>query len=325
MKPLAVYLHLPFCERRCGYCDFLSCCNLTQMDAYLARITAEIRAFDFSPYIVQSIYLGGGTPSLLSPNQIKYLFACLPKCDGEITIEVNPNSLSAAKCDAYRTVGINRISIGVQSFADATLRDLGRLHDVKQAVAAINLASEYFTNVSIDLIKDIPEHPLVTPPADVLTLVKHISIYSLTRDDQCVLETDEPVHLPRVFHRYEVSNYARTGYESRHNLTYWTGGEYVGFGAGAHSLIDNHRFHNSDDILHYRRIDDGVRDATTVRQEQIMLGLRLRTGVALSCLTGKENVIATLQSHGLVHVKGDRVIATTKGLKILNQLWLQLV
>ena len=318
-------MHLPFCERRCGYCDFVSGCDLTKIDAYLDRLTAEIRAFDFSAYTVQSIYLGGGTPSLLTPKQIKRLFACLPPCAGEVTIEVNPNSLTAVKCDAYRAVGINRISIGVQSFNDATLRDLGRLHDVKQAVAAINLAGQYFNNVSIDLIKDIPNHRLVMPPNVVLNTIQHISIYSLTRDDHCVLETDEPVRLPRAFHRYEVSNYARAGYESRHNLTYWTGGEYIGFGCAAHSFIGGERFANTDDLLNYHRYTIAVLTPAMARQEQIMLGLRLRTGVSLDLLSGKADAIKLLQVHGLVRIKNDHLIATAKGLKLLNQLWLQLV
>ena len=302
----------------------MSGCDLTKIDAYLDRLTAEIKAFDFSAYAVQSIYLGGGTPSLLTPEQIKRLFNCLPSCAGEVTIEVNPNSLTAVKCDAYLAVGINRISIGVQSFDDATLRDLGRLHDVKQAVTAINLAAQYFNNVSIDLIKDIPNHRFVTPPDAVLNTIKHISIYSLTRDDHCVLETDEPVHLPRTFRRYEVSNYARASYESRHNLTYWTGGEYIGFGCAAHSFIGGERFANTDDLLNYHRYTTAVLTPAMARQEQIMLGLRLRTGVDLSLLTGRDDTIKMLQANGLVRVKNNHLIATAKGLKILNQIWLQL-
>lgn len=325
MKPLAVYIHVPFCEQRCGYCDFVSGCDLTKIDAYLERLVAEIKAFDFTKYTVQSIYLGGGTPSLLSPVQIKKIFTVLPPSAGEVTIEVNPNSLTVDKCVAYRAVGINRISIGVQSFDDATLRDLGRRHDVKQAVAAIYLAAEHFANVSIDLIKDIPGHRFVTPPATVLDKIKHLSIYSLTRNDHCVLETDEPVRLPRAFHRYEVSNYARQGYESRHNLAYWSGGEYIGFGCAAHSLLNGDRFANTNDLLNYHRYTTAVLTPAMVREEQIMLGLRLATGVSLGLLSGRENTVKTLQDHGLVKIKDDHLIATTKGLKILNQLWLQLV
>lgn len=324
-KPLSVYIHFPFCERRCSYCDFVSCTATDKIDKYLQRLCTEIRNFDFRDYQVKTIYLGGGTPSLLTPEQLKSLFQHLPSCNGEVTIEVNPNSLTQEKCVAYRGFGINRISIGVQSFDDTTLRDLGRLHDVKQAIDAIKLAHEYFNNVSIDLIKDIPEHKFVTPPADVLNMIQHISIYSLTKDDHCVLDTDEPVNLPVDFVHYEVSNYARKGFESKHNLVYWTGGEYIGFGAGAHSLLNNQRFCNSNDIFAYQREVPIQRTAEDIHDEQIMLGLRLRSGVSRVLLTGKDKEIKLLMEHGLVTTTPTHVIATAEGLKVLNQIWLRLV
>lgn len=324
-KPLSVYVHFPFCEKRCGYCDFVSCTATEKIEAYLQKLCAEICAFDFAPYQVQTIYLGGGTPSLMTPVQLEKLFACLPSCAGEVTIECNPNSLTEDKCATYKHLGINRLSLGVQSFSDATLCDLGRLHDAKQAVAAIKMAHRYFENLSIDLIKDIPNHQFVTPPHEVLALIKHISIYSLTKNDHCVLDTDEDVNLPTDFVRYEVSNYARLGYESKHNLVYWTGGEYIGFGAGAHSLLNNQRFCNSSKILTYQRETPVVRTPADVHDEQVMLGLRLRTGVPRALLVGKDEEINLLVKHGLVTVTPKCVIATAEGLKVLNQIWLRLV
>lgn len=325
LKPLSVYIHIPFCEKRCGYCDFVSCTDTENIAEYLRRLHAEIRAFDFSGYQIKTIYIGGGTPSLLAPKHLDFLLGCLPSCDGEITLEANPNSLTRAKCAAYRRLGINRLSIGVQSFDSDTLRDLGRLHDVKQALDAIKLAHEHFDNVSIDLIKDIPNHRYMTPPADVLDMIQHISIYSLTKDDHCVLETDEAVNLPPAFQRYEVSNYARSGHESQHNLVYWTGGEYIGFGAGAHSFINNQRFCNSNEILLYQRQAPIERTVEDIRDEQIMLGLRLRSGVAKSLLRGKEAEIKLLAEHGLIKTTPTHIVATDAGLKVLNQLWLKLV
>lgn len=325
MKPLSVYVHIPFCEKRCGYCDFVSCTQTQKIDEYLDYLCREIRTFDFSGYDVKTIYIGGGTPSLLTPEQLEKVFACLPVCQGEITLEANPNSLTRTKCKAYRHCGVNRLSLGVQSFDLDTLRNLGRLHDVKQAVAAIKLAHEYFDNLSIDLIKDIPGHAFVTPPKEVLDMIQHISIYSLTKDDQCVLDTDEPVNLPTDFVRYEVSNYARKGHESKHNLVYWTGGEYIGFGAGAHSLLNNQRFCNSSDICHYQREAIQTRTAEDLHAEQVMLGLRLRTGVARTLLVDKDDEIKMLAEHGLIKVTPTHVIATDEGLKVLNQLWLKLV
>ena len=324
-KPLSVYIHIPFCERRCGYCDFVSCTATQNIDVYLERLRAEICAFDFGAYQVKTIYIGGGTPSLLTPEQLASLFNCLPTCAGEVTIEANPNSLTRVKCAAYRRLGINRLSLGVQSFDNDTLRDLGRIHDVKQAVDAIKLAREYFDNVSIDLIKDIPNHAFVTPSADILAMIQHISIYSLTKDDHCVLDTDEPVNLPCDFVRYEVSNYARQGYESKHNLVYWTGGEYIGFGAGAHSLLNNQRFCNSGDIMSYHRETPITRTPVEIREEQIMLGLRLNSGVSLALLKNKDDELKMLSEHGLIKITPTHVIATAEGLKVLNQLWLRLV
>ena len=172
MKPLSVYIHIPFCEKRCGYCDFVSCTQTQNIDEYLQYLCREIRAFDFSDYDVKTIYIGGGTPSLLTPAQLATVLKCLPECRGEVTLEANPNSLTRDKCEAYRALGVNRLSLGVQSFDLATLRDLGRLHDVKQAVSAIELAHEYFDNLSIDLIKDIPGHAFVTPPESILKINK---------------------------------------------------------------------------------------------------------------------------------------------------------
>ena len=325
MKPLSVYIHIPFCEKRCGYCDFVSCTQTQKIDEYLDYLCHEIRAFDFSNYKVKTIYVGGGTPSLLTPKQLQKVFNCLPECDGEITLEANPNSLTRTKCEGYRRCGVNRLSLGVQSFDLDTLRNLGRLHDVKQAIDAIKLAHEYFDNLSIDLIKDIPGYAFVTPPKEVLELIQHISIYSLTKDDQCVLDTDEPINLPTVFERYEVSNYARQGYESRHNLVYWTGGDYIGFGAGAHSLLNNQRFCNSNDICHYQREAIQTRTPEDLHAEQVMLGLRLRTGVARALLVNKDDEIKMLVEHGLIKVTPTHIIATDEGLKVLNQLWLKLV
>ncbi len=325
LKPLSVYVHIPFCEKRCGYCDFVSCTQTQDIDQYLQRLCAEIRAFNFHDYEVKTIYIGGGTPSLLSPEQLKMLFDCLPQCHGEVTIEANPNSLTADKCAAYRRVGINRLSLGVQSFDSNTLRVLGRLHGVKQAINAIKLAHKYFDNLSIDLIKDIPNHAFVTPPDAVLNMIQHISIYSLTKNDECVLDTDEPVNLPSEFERYEVSNYARKGYESRHNMVYWTGGEYIGFGAGAHSLLNNQRFCNSSEILNYKQQDIQTRTQESIRHEKIMLGLRLRSGIALDLLKGKDEILNLLVEHGLIKLTTTHAIATEAGLKVLNQLWLKLV
>ncbi len=324
-KPLSIYIHIPFCEKRCGYCDFVSCCDLHNIDSYINKLCNEIETFDFSLYKIYTIYIGGGTPSLLGEKNIKKIFDKLPNCNGEVTIEVNPNSLNENKCLLYRAVGINRISIGVQSFNNDTLKSLGRLHTVEEAVDKIKLAGEYFNNISIDLIKDIPSHKFVKPQDIVLDIITHISIYSLLKNDQPVSEDDEDVNLPKKFKRYEVSNYAKKGYESKHNMVYWLGGDYVGFGAGAHSYIDGKRFFNSNDIMNYKRVDLPIQSQDEIRAEKIMLGLRTISGVDKKLVIDKEKEIEQLIDLGLIKIIGNKIIATEKGFLFLNQIWHKLV
>jgi oxygen-independent coproporphyrinogen-3 oxidase len=322
-KPISVYVHIPFCEKRCGYCDFASSTCIDKMDLYLNKLCEEISAFDFSNYETKTIFIGGGTPSLLSPAQIKRLFDALPNCNGEVTIECNPNSLTVKKCVAYKSAGINRLSVGVQSFDDRTLKSLGRLHDAQSAVDAVKLAGRYFDNVSIDLLKDMG-NGLVTGkiPAEVLDIIKHVSVYSLMKDDLPATETDEQVYLPKTFHRYEVSNFSKVGFECSHNLVYWRGEDYIGFGAAAHSLVSNTRFNNTNDILNYHRENEHERTPDEVRKEKIMLGLRTCDGVEFSLVAGKN--VYRLIDGGFIKIKCGHVTVTDKGFNVLNQVTINL-
>jgi oxygen-independent coproporphyrinogen-3 oxidase len=330
-KPLSIYIHIPFCERRCGYCDFYSTVGNDKIaiDGYVHRVCNEINGFAApKKYIVKTVYIGGGTPSLLDDAHIFFILKTLREKFGiaktaEVTIECNPNSLSEAKLRWYKEYGVNRISIGVQSFDDRILRRLGRTHKAARAAAAVKAAKKCFDNISVDLIVGVPnEMPYQIPP-EILDIVTHISVYSLMKDDKPVQEDAIAFTLPN-FKRYEVSNYAKRGYESKHNLVYWNGGEYIGFGAGAHSLLNNRRFNNSNDLF-YVRENEYERTAEQIKTERISLGLRTARGIPCGLADGKQDEIALLLKQGLIEIKNNRITATEKGFQLLDQIIIKLV
>ena len=267
---MQIYVHVPFCKSKCRYCDFNSyaCHDKQAIFDYLTALNREIELAGkaFSGAKIDTIYIGGGTPSLLDVSQIENLCENLEKnfdLSGvkEFSIECNPESLDEEKLKAYRKEGINRISIGVQSLFDDNLRAIGRLHDSKTAIEKIKLANRYFDNVSADLIVGLPFDSTDRIKEEVETLaplVKHLSMYELSIEEGTSLEklikqgkifvpsADETQDLFDVaydtaqkcgFDRYEVSNFAKDGKISYHNFGYWTREEYLGFGAGAHSFL----------------------------------------------------------------------------------------
>jgi oxygen-independent coproporphyrinogen-3 oxidase len=289
MHELELYLHIPFCARKCRYCDFLSApADRYTIEAYLRALENElqIRSKEYSDYMIVSIFIGGGTPSLLPAKAIVSLMDVIREnyqlstlSIPEITIEANPDSLTAEKASAYLAAGINRLSIGLQSANDAELERLGRIHTFSQFLTAYQAArAAGFTNINVDLMSALPgqtrEDYLQTLSA-VLSLTpppEHISAYSLIVEEQTPfwemyqkgelkLPTEDldrqmyydTKHILQQngYHRYEISNYAKPGYECRHNCGYWIRRNYAGFGLGAASLIDNTRFSNSTYLQEY--------------------------------------------------------------------------
>lgn len=267
---MQIYIHVPFCKSKCRYCDFNSyaCHDKQVIFDYLTALNREIdlAAKSFSGAKIDTVYIGGGTPSLLDVSEIENLFENLEKnfdLSGvkEFSIECNPESLDDEKLKTYRKEGINRISIGVQSLFDDNLRAIGRLHDSKTAIEKIKLANRYFDNVSADLIVGLPfdaSDRIIEEVETLAPLVKHLSMYELSVEEGTSLEKsikqgkisvpsdDETQDLFDVaydtaqkcgFDRYEVSNFAKDGKISYHNFGYWTREEYLGFGAGAHSFL----------------------------------------------------------------------------------------
>ena len=326
-KKLELYIHIPFCERKCQYCDFLSApADETVRRAYVNQLIEEIRAQAtvYPEYQVTTVFIGGGTPSVLTGLQIANIVNAVYESftvegDAEITVECNPGTLDREKLEYYRQAGVNRISLGLQSADDAELKLLGRIHtyeDFLRSYEAVRTAG--FRNVNIDLMSAIPYQTLDrwkhTLKKVLLLKPEHISAYSLilepgtpmhaaysTPEGQKLLpdeETDRAMYAltkellaQHGYGRYEISNYARPGYECRHNIGYWTGVEYLGLGLGASSMVLDHRSHSEEDLKTYLAVrmhedltplyQDIEALSLEDRMEEFMyLGLRMTRGVS---------------------------------------------
>lgn len=269
--PLSLYVHSPWCVRKCPYCDFNSHTAPSELpeaalvDSLLQDLTATL------PEIwgrrVNSVFFGGGTPSLLSPESIDRLLTgfrtLLPLSpDAEITLEANPGTVDAERFQGFRAAGVNRLSLGIQSFNDASLKALGRIHDRAQAIAAIEAAAKTFDTFNLDIMVGLPHQDVAAALADIeqaLTFKPpHFSCYQLTLEPHTAFAANPPQGLPDEdtcaeiqdrleerlatagYQHYETSAFAQPGHQCRHNLNYWTFGDYVGIGPGAHGKLTNH-------------------------------------------------------------------------------------
>ena len=325
--PVSLYLHFPFCVRKCRYCDFLSGpAAAKEREEYIQTLCLEIelRAAEV-PAGVDTVFIGGGTPSLMTPDQAERVMAAIRRSyvladDAEISMEVNPGTADADKLCAFRKVGINRLSIGVQSFDDGELKRLGRIHTADQAREIMSAAREAgFQNINLDLMSALPGQSVLSWERSLQEAVRqapeHISAYSLIieegtpfaemdllplpseEEDRLMYHRTQTVLAEYGYQRYEISNYARPGRACRHNCGYWTGHEYLGLGLGASSLIGDRRFKVTASMPEYlRRIrlaDSGeIKDPAhyyeeiqqlTLRdrmEEFMFLGLRMTEGVS---------------------------------------------
>lgn len=326
-KPLQIYIHIPFCVRKCYYCDFLSGPGDERTQAsYSQALVSELegRAGECSglpdfEYEVTSVFIGGGTPSVIDPSWILRLMETVRNhyhlaSDAEITMEVNPGTVDEKRLNTYRRAGINRLSIGLQSSSDEQLRRIGRIHTWKQFHEAYYGArAAGFTNINVDVMSALPGQSIQDYERTLATVLalnpppEHISAYSLIVEDGtpfAELEREGKLDLPdedserrmyertrellagEGYHRYEISNYAQNGYECRHNCGYWTRVDYLGIGIGAASLMGDRRFSNAGDLDSYLEDPLGVREqvqelSLQERMEEFMfLGLRLTKGVS---------------------------------------------
>ena len=290
MKKLELYVHIPFCEEKCRYCDFLSFrADEGEKKAYVTQLIEEIKAQgqNYSEYLVSSIFIGGGTPTTLSGiwildimNAIRENF--IVETDAEVSIECNPGTLSKSKIMHIKKAGINRISFGLQSSIEEELKELGRIHTYKDFLQSYQLAREYgFTNINVDLMSGLPNQTIDSYKTTLKRVCalkpEHISAYSL------IIEPDTPFYdkygseegsmlLPdenidremyaltknilreHGYERYEISNYAKPGRECRHNIGYWTGVSYLGLGVGASGYVMNRRFDVESDYKKYMSV-----------------------------------------------------------------------
>ncbi len=353
---ISIYIHIPFCEQKCNYCAFNSFCASEKVkDEYVDILCKEIESRKVGT-IVKTIYIGGGTPSVLSESQIEKIFDAIFENynvarDAEITVEANPNSITKNKLKKWESLKINRLSIGVQSLDDENLRKLGRLHDREMALEKIELAKKYFENVSADLIVGLENASSdnLCEHADALLKlgVKHISCYLLEvyentklfelvknnkyfplSDDQTIDAFEKLAEFLEEcgMQRYEISNFAFPGFESKHNLNYWQRGEYLGFGLSAHSFVKNVRFKNADTLTGYKNheIQAEKLSDSEVLEEIIMLGLRCRIGVSLKELKQKNYDIQTSANFkkyldlGILNLKNDRFFLNPKFYDVSN-------
>lgn len=323
MKTLGLYLHIPFCKRKCAYCDFYSICDLTQIDAYVKALAEQIRSFSVyrKNYTVDTIYFGGGTPSILTGQQVCDLLDVIRKTfklasDAEITIEANPGTLDTEKLAGYRRAGVNRLSIGLQSADDDELKLLSRIHTRDEFEENFYLARlEGFDNISIDLMHGLPyqkEETLMETIDYVIRLdPEHISLYGLRIEPDTAFGENEELQNNIVdddvwsdrylmateklasagFLQYEISNFSKLGFECRHNIRYWKCEEYIGFGPAAHSFIEGKRFSYTKEFKNYilnptdftSRLDE-IQDISPEEQakEFVMLGFRMTCGVPVA-------------------------------------------
>lgn len=322
MGTLGLYVHIPFCRQKCGYCDFISfVVGDEAIDSYVTVLCAEIVAqgglfASGGRRRVDTIYLGGGTPSLLTAEQVERIFSSLRAAfavdeTAEITIEANPGTVTQDKMTAWRRVGINRVSLGIQSLQDHVLAKAGRIHGRSEALRCLQeLRQAGFVNLSADLIYGLPGQKLDDVVQDCRELVRlgleHLSVYGLTVEDDTPfrqLQQQGRLALPEEevedamyeavvhelesagYERYEISNYCRSGHYSRHNSKYWRFAEYLGLGAGAHSFVSGRRWANPAELEEYLQVEwpgfslPDQLDPDIQQGEYIMLALRTRQGV----------------------------------------------
>lgn len=379
MRDLSIYIHIPFCVRKCLYCDFLSFpvsasgsgMQAREMESYVNLLEQEIKenAEKYKEYRVVSVFLGGGTPSILPAEDVSRIMEAVKgnyqiAGDAEITIEMNPGTVDASKLRQYISAGMNRISIGLQSADDRELARIGRIHDYRDFLDTYELAVKAgFCNINIDIMASLPGQSVLSYEQTLRTVTalkpEHISAYSLILEEGTPLyEHQSEYHFPSEeedremyaltkeylascgYHRYEISNYAKTGCECRHNKVYWQRGDYLGFGLGASSMVQNVRWKNPDEMEEYAVYVDCLagkqegfwvdRQILTVQEqmeEYMFLGLRMMCGISRTEFTRLfgcrieevyGEVIERLCRQGLLLQENDCISLTDRGIDVSN-------
>ena len=377
MKKLGIYVHFPFCVSKCYYCDFNSCANMEKHEReYLSALLKEIQGYSLNVdnYEVDTVYIGGGTPSNMFAGAIKTTMLELRKIfkfidNPEITIECNPNSVTYEKALEWKDSGVNRVSIGLQCANNNVLRSIGRIHTKDDYLEAVeNIRKAGIDNINTDIMIGLPKqkqkdidytiklaHRSESNHISAYTLIleENTKLYDMVKSGQVTLPGEDRVlnhfdfacnYLEDLgYRRYEVSNFALPGKECKHNINAWRLEEYVGFGAGAHSYFQDKRFSNIRDMVRYMQVVeagespiDYIENETreSLYEEYMMLGLRLVKGVSINYIKDrfKVDILATKQKQidkylklGFLKVKDGYIAATYDGMKVLNQIILDLV
>ncbi|HIU52324.1 MAG TPA: oxygen-independent coproporphyrinogen III oxidase [Candidatus Merdicola faecigallinarum] len=380
MKELGIYIHIPFCKQKCKYCDFISYSNKEEkikeyIKALQKEIQIKLKKYQ-KEYLVDTIYLGGGTPSYIEPEKIEDIIKTVKniiqmKENVEITIEVNPGTVTKRKLEIYKNVGINRLSIGLQTTNHERLKQIGRIHTYEMFLETYQMAKEVgFTNINVDLMIGLPKQRLKEIETDLENILllqpNHISIYSLIVEEGTVLEKElregklilpeedleremywkvKEILEKNEYEHYEISNFAKKGYQSKHNWNCWNQKEYLGFGIAAHSYMNNIRYSNIDNLQEYieqmqyaEKIEDlkkieqiqEVQNKEEKQKEYMLLGLRKLKGISIQefkkiflenpiYLYRKE--LDKLVKEELIEVDLDSIRLSNRGLDLANLVW----
>lgn len=374
-KELGIYVHIPFCKRKCYYCDFVSYSNkCEQISKYIDEVIREIDTYELEKYNVTTIYIGGGTPSYIDS---KYIVEILNRLKEklkdnqtkfkniEITIEVNPGTINDEKLKDYKKCGINRISMGLQSTNNKLLKELGRIHTYEEFLDAYKMVSKYgFNNVNVDLMIGLPNQKILDIKDSLAKIVElnpnHVSVYSLILEESTVLCKNVEKGLTKLpdedlerqmywyvkdtlelngYSHYEISNFAKKGKESQHNLNCWEQKEYIGIGVAAHSYLNGERYSNAENLDSYinnfsKKTIQEVQSKEDMKKEYMLLGLRKIDGISISKFKEKfiENPIylyrkelEKLVQENLIVIDGDNIKLTNKGLDLANLVWEEFV
>ena len=369
-KKIGIYIHIPFCKQKCYYCDFLSFANQENIQGrYVTSLIKEIKFFlKNNPEIeVSTIYIGGGTPSYIDSKYIKEILKLFNKQNVETTIEVNPGTINLEKLKDYKEAGINRLSIGLQSTEDRLLKLIGRVHNFEDFINTYKLAKQVgFDNINADLMIGLPTQNISDIKKSLEKLIelelKHISVYSLIVEDGTVISKlleNKEIELPNEnlerdmywyvknllelngYKHYEISNFAKPGYESKHNLDCWGQEEYIGFGIAAHSYIDGVRYSNTTKLEDYiencnqgnferNKIIQEKQNKFDKEQEYMLLGLRKLDGISIQKFKNRfeenpiyvfRNELNKLVDEKLIQINLDNIKLTNKGLDLANLVW----
>ena len=375
MKEIGIYIHIPFCIKKCEYCDFVSYCNKKEyVPQYINALKKEIKNNINKEYKITTIYIGGGTPSSIEENYIADIIETIKLNMNEenlkdfenieVTIEVNPGTVNKEKLQVYKKIGINRLSIGLQETHNELLKSIGRIHTYEEFIKTYNLARKIgFNNINVDLMIALPNQTIQDIKENLEKITKlnpeHISVYSLILEEGTPFYNkynENKIKLPdeelernmywyvkntlenNGYMHYEISNFSKKGFESKHNMNCWNQEEYLGFGVAAHSYNNRIRYSNTNSIEEYikgsNKIIHEEQTLEDMQKEYMLLGLRKIEGINIQKFKNKfaqnpififKEQLNKLVDEELIIVDGNEIKLTNKGLDLANIVWKEFV